>query len=83
MHQIHAKYSVSITEFKKKPSAMLHNSGGEPVAILNNNKPEAYIVSAETYEKMLNLIEDLELGQIIKERLKDKHKAREVSLDKL
>jgi len=83
MYQIHAKYSASITEFKKKPSAILHNSGGEPVAILNHNKPEAYIVSAEAYEKMLNLIEDLELGQIVKERVKDKRKAREISLNEL
>lgn len=83
MNQILANFSASITEFKKNPSAIIHNSGGEAVAILNHNKPEAYIVSADAYERMLNLIEDLELGQIVRERLKDKSKAKEVSIDEL
>jgi len=83
MNQILAHYSASISELKKNPSAIIHNSGGETVAILNHNKPEAYLVSAETYERMLDLLEDLELGQIVRERMKDKDKAVEVKLEDL
>ena len=38
-----ATRSVSITELKRSPSAVLEQAGAEPVAILNHNRPAAYL----------------------------------------
>ncbi len=81
--KIHADYTVSITDLKKNPQALIDNAHGEAIALLNRNKPTAYIIPAETYEKLMDLAEDLELGQIIEERKAEKADAVEVSLDEL
>ena len=81
--KIHADYAVSITELKKNPQALIDNAHGEAIALLNRNKPTAYIIPAETYEKLMELAEDLELGRIIEDRKGEKDKAVEVSLDDL
>jgi antitoxin StbD len=43
-------------------------AGDLPVAVLNHNKPEAYLLSAKAYEALLDLIDDLTLMKTIKER---------------
>lgn len=42
------------------------------MAILNHNRPTAYLVPAATYSRMMEIIEDYELGQIVKEREAEK-----------
>ncbi|HCI15014.1 MAG TPA: prevent-host-death protein [Gallionellaceae bacterium] len=54
MEQVLATRSVSITELKRSPSAVLEQAGAEPVAVLNHNRPAAYLLSPEVYESMLN-----------------------------
>lgn len=54
MEQLLATRSVSITELKRSPSAVLEQAGSEPVAVLNHNRPAAYLLSPEVYESMLN-----------------------------
>ena len=83
MRQVLADYSASIYELKKNPTALLNDSEGSPIAILNHNKPAAYLIPAETYEWMVELIDDYQLGRLVEERLKDKDQAVEVSLDDL
>lgn len=83
MEHVHANLSTSISEFKKNPSAILAEANGETIALLNHNKPSAYIVSAKTYEMMLEALENLELLEIAEARLKDKDKAIRVNLDDL
>jgi antitoxin StbD len=83
MEHVHAKLSTSISEFKKNPSAILAEANGETIALLNHNKPSAYIVSAKTYEMMLEAIENLELLELAETRLKDKDKAIRVNLEDL
>jgi antitoxin StbD len=53
MEQVLATRSVSITELKRSPSAVLEQAGTEPVAVLNHNRPAAYLLSPEVYESML------------------------------
>lgn len=53
MEQVLATRSVSITELKRSPSAVLEQAGSEPVAVLNHNRPAAYLLSPEVYEAML------------------------------
>ncbi len=81
--KIHADDTVSITDFKKNPQALIDNAHGEAIALLNRNKPTAYIIPAKTYEKLMDLAEDIELGRIIQERKAEKADAVEVSLDEL
>ena len=53
MEHIFAYRSVSITELKRSPSAVLEQAGSEPVAVLNHNRPAAYLLSPHVYEAML------------------------------
>jgi antitoxin StbD len=68
---------------KKNPSGLLEKSDGEPVAILNHNRPTAYLIPASTYEEMLERLEDAELMEIVESRKSEKSRAKEVSLDEL
>jgi antitoxin StbD len=83
MESILAECSASISELKKNPSALIEQSDGEPIAILNHNRPTAYLIPAETYEAILEKIEDYQLGLIIKERQNEKISAVEISIDEL
>lgn len=83
MESVLARCSVSISELKKNPSALIEQSNGEPIAILNHNRPTAYLIPAQTYEALLEKVEDYQLGVIVKERQNEKISAVEVSLDEL
>jgi antitoxin StbD len=83
MKQVLSNLSASITELKKNPSALLKQASGEPVVILNHNKPTAYLIPAETYEALMDRLEDLELGAIVRQRTMEKPDAIEVDLDEL
>ena len=65
---IHAKTTVSMTDLRRNPSKIMEIAGDLPVAVLNHNKPEAYLLSAKAYEALLDLIDDLTLVKTIKER---------------
>jgi antitoxin StbD len=83
MTQILSNYSASISELKKSPSSLIEAAGGEAVAILNHNKPSAYLVPSELYEKMMDIIDDYYLVQEVRERLNDGEEAIEVDIDEL
>lgn len=83
MQKMFAHCSASISELKKNPTALLHEADGDPVAILNHNKPTAYLISAATYEWLMDIVDDFELGQIVKERRADLLDAVAVALDDL
>jgi antitoxin StbD len=83
MSPILSPYSASISELKRNPSQLIERAGGEVVAILNHNKPTAYLIPAEAYEWISNLIEDQELRAIIEERDAERASAKEVTLDEL
>ncbi len=83
MESVLASCSASISELKKNPSALIEQSDGEPIAILNHNRPTAYLIPAKTYEALLDKIEDYQLGLMVKERQHEKISAVEVTLDEL
>lgn len=62
---------------------MIERSEGEPIAILNHNSPTAYLVPADTYEKIIDRLEDYRLGLIIKERQGEIKEAIEVDINEL
>ncbi len=81
MEHIYANSSISISELKKNPSRIIAQSEGAPVAILNHNKPSAYLVPAAAFEAMMEHLDDLELVRLVKERANEP--SFEVSLDDL
>ncbi len=83
MTQILSDYSVSISELKKNPSSLIEESHGSAIAVLNHNKPTAYLVPADTYEKMMELLSDIKLSSIVTTRLKDIDEAIEVNINDL
>ena len=83
MKQVLADCSASISELKKNPTALLNEANGSAIAILNHNKPAAYLVPAETYECLMEMLDDYELGKLVEARRSDLSKAEEVSLDDL
>jgi len=47
MENIHSLLSVSISEFKQNPGKIVEGAHGQPVAVLNHNRPIFYTVSPE------------------------------------
>jgi antitoxin StbD len=83
MNTLLSTYSASVSELKRNPSQLIEQSDGEPIVILNHNKPTAYLVPAKQYEQMMEQLDDLILAQTIKVREDEKPRAKEVSLDEL
>jgi len=83
MRQVLADCSASISELKKNPTALLNEADGSAIAILNHNKPAAYLVPAETYEWLMDVVDDYELAKVVEERRVDLSNAIEVNLDDL
>jgi antitoxin StbD len=81
MQIIHATTTVSISELKKNPSEVIKRSQGAPVAILNHNRPTAYLVPAEAFEAMMEQLDDQFLTQIAKDRQQER--SIKVTLDDL
>lgn len=81
--KIHANYTVSISQLRRNPQALIDKAHGDIIALLNRNRPTAYIVPAETFDWLMELAEDIELSQIIEERKNEKIDAVEVDIDAL
>ena len=63
-----ADAGTSISELKKNPSAVIAAAEGRPVAILNRNKPAAYLIPAKAWEAIMDRLEDAELAEIVRKR---------------
>jgi antitoxin StbD len=81
METILADASISITELKRNPSAVIEAADGESVAVLVHNKPSAYLVPADTYKRLLDRLEDLELAELLRSRANERR--IKVRLDEL
>lgn len=68
MQRIYARSSVSISELKKNPSGIISEAHGEAIAILNHNRPTAYLLPAVAFETIMEQLDDLDLARIIRER---------------
>src|SRR6266567_9354863 len=79
MERLYARASVSISDLKKNPSRIINQSEVSPVAILNHNKPSAYLIPADAFEALMEKLEDYELSRVVKER--EHEPSVKVSLD--
>ncbi len=68
MDTILSNRSVSVTELKRDYANILKAADDQPVAVLNHNRPEAYLLPAAHYERLLAYLEDLEDAQLAHER---------------
>ena len=75
MHRILSRQTVSISELKKNPAAVIEAADGEAVAILVHNRPSAYLVPAD------DRLEDAELATIVRSRKTER--TVKVKLDEL
>jgi antitoxin StbD len=69
MEQLYANTSVSISELKRNPSAIIQAAEGFPVAVLNHNRPAAYLVPVAAFEAMMEQLDDQFLTRLVKARL--------------
>ncbi len=76
-----ARTSVSVTELKQSPSTVIAAANGEPVAVLNHNRPAAYLVPAATFAAMMERLDDLDLADLV--RARQHEQAIDISLDEL
>ncbi|MCK9488714.1 MAG: type II toxin-antitoxin system Phd/YefM family antitoxin [Xanthomonadales bacterium] len=81
METLVAGVSVSITELKRNPSAIIEAADNEAVAVLVHNKPSAYLVPAKAYESLIERLEDLELAELARARAGERR--IKISLDEL
>jgi antitoxin StbD len=72
---------ASISELKANPMKVVASGHGMPVAVLNRNAPAFYCVPAAAYQAMMELIDDMALLEIVKQRQHEESIA--VSLDDL
>jgi antitoxin StbD len=74
---------VSMSEFKKNPSAVLRQASNRPVAVLNHNKPAFYMVEPQLFAALMEEVADRELYRTVASRLAGKARAVEVDIDDL
>lgn len=68
MHSVLTQATVSVSELKKNPTAVIDAADGASVAVMVHNKPRAYLVPAEVYRGMLDRLEDAELAALVRVR---------------
>ena len=83
MDTIYADYSISMTEFKKKPAQVLRAAGEKPVAVLSHNRPAFYMVSPKLFEAIAEDMSDRKLLELARQRLMRKDSAIEVDIDQI
>ena len=67
-HQILTEIAASISELKANPMKVVSSGNGMPIAVLNRNEPAFYCVPAAAYEAMMEMLDDIELLKLVKER---------------
>jgi antitoxin StbD len=83
METVLSELSVSMSEFKKNPAAVLREARNRPVAVLNHNRPAFYMVEPALFKAMLDQLADQDIDRKAVARLADKSRAVEAGLDQL
>lgn len=68
MDAVLSHFTVSVTELKRNYADILKQADDAPVAVLNHNRPEAYLLPAGHYERLMAHLEDLEDAQLVRAR---------------
>ena len=81
METIYSDVTISMSEFKKNPAAVLRDAKSRPVAVLNHNKAAFYVVEPALFETMLDELADQDLHRTVLARLGERANAIEVDID--
>jgi len=81
MESIYSEFTVSMSEFKKNPTAVLRDAKRRPVAVLNHNKAAFYMVDPALFEAMLEELSDQALYRTVLTRMSERANAIEVDID--
>jgi len=81
MESIFTDVTVSMSEFKKNPAAVLRQANSRPVAVLNHNRAAFYMVEPALFQAMLDELADQELHQKVMARMRERAQAIEVDID--
>jgi antitoxin StbD len=81
MEALYANVTISMSEFKKNPAAVLREAKNRPVAVLNHNKAAFYMLEPALFEAMLEELSDQQLGRTVLARLSERAQAIEVDVD--
>ncbi len=68
MDAVLSHFAVSVTELKRNYAGILKEADDAPIAVLNHNRPEAYLLPAGHYERLMAHLEDLEDAKVVRER---------------
>ena len=78
-----ADMCVGISELKKNPAAVVAAAQQQQVAILNRNRPVAYVISPAVWEYLCDVVDDIKLVEMIEDRQDEVDEAIPVSLEDL
>lgn len=71
MQRVESNIAVSVSDLKRNFAKIMSDSKDSAVAVLNHNRVMAYMVPHETYEAMIDRLDDLELANIVKSRAEE------------
>ena len=75
MEVLYADVTISMSEFKKNPAAVLREAKNRPVAVLNHNKAAFYMIEPALFEAMLEELSDQQLGRTVLARMSERAQA--------
>lgn len=80
------KNIIPVSDFQRQAAQILAavNNSGEPVIITQRGRASAVLMSAKHYEQIeedLELLDEFELAQLVREGLEDKAAGRMISLE--
>ncbi len=81
METIYSDVTISMSEFKKNPAAVLRDAKSRPVAVLNHNKAAFYMMEPALFEAMLDELADQDLHRTVLARMGERANAIEVDID--
>ena len=81
MQAIYSDFTVSMSEFKKNPAAVLREAKSKPVAVLSHNKAAFYMVEPALFQALLEALSDQDLHRTVLLRMNERAQAVEVDID--
>jgi len=81
MQALYSYFTVSMSEFKKNPAAVLREAKSKPVAVLSHNKAAFYMVEPALFQALLEELSDQDLHRTVLLRMNERAQAVEVDID--
>jgi antitoxin StbD len=57
LDRIEADRSVAIGELRRRPAAVIKASGPDPIVVIDDNRPVAYLVSAASWAALMSRLD--------------------------